>query len=478
MASGLVLNAQSYVRYIKSSDIGTKAIYADEVLPSVQLPKGVSDLKNFYKFNEAAYELYQVLENPDIEIMQVWVCGSASPDGLWGDNEKLSKARTDNAVNYIKSVMNIPDYLIHAESLVEDWDRLAEMVEASDLPYKYEILYIIRTKTWGERKTALQKLDGGSIWKILEKDFFPKLRCVRFAIFCKWDPSKPYMSDPSKVSVSLPVSEPAVVEPAPAVLPSPVPPTFSSAEVVVETPVKVDTVYVRDTVVYHKETVIVEKPLQAEQVRPVDEYKQKTERKIYDTPWMMGVKTNLIADAMAIPMLGMEFQIGKRVSLDLQGWYTNKNIFCKEDNNTNVYGFTPELRIWTDGNTMQRGSFFGVHARTVWYTMRWTDGYLYQNGSESQYSGNAGSTTPAWSIGLTYGYSLALDRKAHWGIEFLVGIGYGKYSQNLGAWNATDGKWYIHEHQNGTHIGITRAGINLTYRFSARRVKPEYYENR
>lgn len=127
---------------------------------------------------------------------------------------------------------------------------------------------------------------------------------------------------------------------------------------------------------------------------------------------------------------------------------------------------------------MQRGSFFGIHAMTTWYTFKWTDGYLYQNGAEGQYSGDAGSNSPAWSVGLTYGYSVALDRKAHWGLELVLGVGYGQYSQNLGAWNETDKKWYIHEHQNNTYTGITRAGLNLTYRFSARRVKPEYYENR
>ena len=85
---------------------------------------------------------------------------------------------------------------------------------------------------------------------------------------------------------------------------------------------------------------------------------------------------------------------------------------------------------------------------------------------------------PAWSVGLTYGYSFALDRKAHWGLEFVLGVGYGNYSQNIGAWSETDQKWYIHEYQNNTHVGITRAGLNLTYRFSTRRVNPEYYEKR
>lgn len=475
LALGWTASAQSYVRYVKPEDFGTKKLYADSVLTTITLPRGVSKISNYYKFNVAAFELFQILEDPDIELMQVWVCGSASPDGLWADNVKLSKARTENAVEYLKSVMNIPDYMIHAESLNEDWDKLAELVQESDLPYKYEVLYIIRTKDWGERKQALQKLDGGRVWRILEEDFFPLLRCIRFAIFCKWDPSKPYLSVPESPVAPKKVQEP-VYEPEPETVPEPVMLPEPAPR-----PAVADTVFVRDTVVILKETVMVEKPAPVEVPVQTETYRKEPvvkEKKYHDTPWMMSIKTNLIADAIAVPMGGLEFQIGKRVSLDMMGWYTKYNVFCKEDQNTNVYGFSPEIRFWTKDHAMQSGSFLGVHANVAWYTLQWTDGYLYQNGAMNQHGVDAGSNTPAWSVGLTYGYSLALDRKAHWGLEFVLGVGYGNYSQNLGSWNEADRKWYIHEHQDNTHIGITKAGINLTYRFSTRRVKPEYYENR
>lgn len=486
LATGWSASAQSHIRYVKPEDFGTKTLYADSVLTSITLPQGVSRLSNYYKFNLAALELFQVLENPEMELMQVWVCGSASPDGLWGDNVKLSQARTDNAVEYIKSVMNIPAYMIHAESLNEDWDRLAELVQASDLPFKYEVLYIIRTKNWGERKTALQRLDGGNVWKILEKDFFPLLRCVRFAIFCKWDPSKPYLSAPTSKVAAAPQP---VVQPEPQPVPQPEPLPVEQPKVVKELQASADTVYVRDTVVIIKETIVKEQivPTSAantqntvvqNEVSVNQEYRKESsdkEKKLHDTPWLIGLKTNLLADAMVVPMGGLEFQIGKKVSLDLQGWYTTYNVFCKEDQNTNVYGITPEIRWWARGSAMERGSFFGIHASAAWYTLQWRDGYLYQNGKDGHYSSSAGNLAPAWSVGLTYGYSFALDRKARWGLEFVLGLGYGNYSQNLGAWSETDKKWYMYEHQNNTHTGITRAGINLTYRFSTRRVNPEYY---
>ena len=95
LIAGWSASAQSYVRYVKPDDFGTKTLYADSVLTSIALPRGVSKLSNYYKFNMAAFELFQVLENPEMELMQVWVCGSASPDGLWAENVKLSQARTD-----------------------------------------------------------------------------------------------------------------------------------------------------------------------------------------------------------------------------------------------------------------------------------------------------------------------------------------------------------------------------------------------
>jgi len=451
------VTAQTYVRYVKPEDFGTKTLYADSVLTSIAMPRGVGRLANYPQINAAAYELSRVLQDPDKELMQVWVCGSTSPDGLWGDNVDLCKMRTEAAVAYIRDVTGIPEHMIHKESLNEDWDRLAELVSASDLPYKYEVLYIIRAKKWGERKTALQKLDGGRVWNILEKDFFPQLRCVRFAIFCKWDPSKPYLSAPKEEI-----------------------PAFTDRR---------DTVIVRDTVYILRETIVSEKISEPEVMvkkseeivvpdvtkeQVYEQYREKSikEIKTWDTPWMMGVKTNLISDAMLVPSLGVEIQLAKKLSLDIQGWLTQYNVFVPSDKDASVYGFSPELRWWLSDDLMKRGFFLGLHGTCMWYTLQWRDGLLYQNGPENVWDGiyhDAGNSTPAWSAGVTGGYSLGLGRKANWGIEFVLGVGYGSYKQNIA--ERIEGTWRLAEHQNKPHFGITRAGINLTYRFSVRKVK-------
>lgn len=464
----LDVSAQTFVRYVTSNDLSAKTLYADSVLTSVVLPKGVSSLDDVEALHKAASDLAEVLNDDDKELLRVYVCGSASPEGLWQENVELSEARTDAAVRYIRHVTGIPADKIHKHSLNEDWDRLYELVEASDIPYKNETLEIIRTKSWGERKLALQQLDGGSVWKVLIKDFFPQMRCVRIGIYCKWDPSKPYLTVP----------EPVVEKPEAPEEPMTIKDTSLSAAELAKKP---NVIYIRDTVYVIRETVYI--PVE-QSSRPAYDYssyrqpRQVREPVMHDTPWMMAFKTNLLSDAMAIPSLGMEIQLAERMSLDLQGWYTGTNMFCREDVNTNVYGFTPELRWWTGNRAMRKGTFVGVHARVAWYTLQWTDGFLYQNGADGSHIADAGSSSPAWSVGFTYGYSMALDKKDRWGLELLLGLGYGKYSQNVGEWNEADQMWNFVEHQDNTHIGITRASINLTYRFSVRKVKPEYYNNK
>lgn len=451
---GLVMgtrsSAQTYLRYVNPEDLGSKALYADSVLTSIRLPQGVATLSSYPKFNLAALELLQIMNDPTKEVMQVYVCGSASPDGVWADNVKLSQARTDAAAKYLTEVLDIPSYKIHSESLNEDWDRLYELVAASDMPQKYSVMTIIKSMDWGERKKALQQLDGGRAWRILLDDFFPQLRCVRFAIFCKWDQTKPYMSKPVENISYQPVSQPASVS-------------------------KTDTIYVRDTVYMVKEVVYMPQTETYVQEAP-SIVKEPTvmdrQRKVWDTPWYMGLKTNLLADAMVVPQFGLEFQLSKKVSLDLQGWATNYNILTPQDKNASVYGFAPELRLWT-GRAMRTGSFFGLHGNCAWYTLQWKD-LLYQNGPEDVWEGNyhdSGNNHPAWSVGLTYGYALGLGPGKNWGLEFVLGVGYGRYTQNTAALSGET--WMLVEHQSRHHFGVTRAGINLTYRFNTRKLKTE-----
>lgn len=452
--SGLyTADAQTYIRYVVPEDFETKAVYADSVLTSIVLPRGVSRLGNYPKFNAAAYELSQVLKDPDKKLLQVWVCGSASPDGLWGYNVKLSKERTEEAAAYLKDVLNLPDSLIHKESLNEDWDRLAELVEASGMESADQVLDIIRTKAWGDRKAALQALDGGKVWAKLCNDFFPALRCVRFAIYCQWDPSKPHLSAPEPVALRDTLIVKELVRDTLLVK------EFVRDTMFVQETVEVkDTVFVRDTVVVVQEVVPVVAPVQVASSEPqsAPQTPQKKE-KFWLKPNIMAVKTNLLSDAMAIPALGLEVQIYKGLSLDVSGSYGFYNLFNVTERDMSLWHVSPELRYWFGEHPLQKGSFIGLHANVSNYSLAWRDGVAYQNVPGHE----------AWSAGFTYGACARMGKKSHWGLEFVIGLGYGRYYQNIGTME--NGKFVINDEvgpQLKEHFGLTKLAVNLVYRFS------------
>lgn len=203
-------------------------------------------------------------------------------------------------------------------------------------------------------------------------------------------------------------------------------------------------------------------------LRPKQQY---TGKAYYVTPWMAGVKTNLLADLISIPYAGVEVQLAKEFSMDLSGWFGLWNVFYPNEQ-TKLYGLAPEVRWWFgNSQTMNKGHFLGLHGMAAWYTLEWRDRdgneVKYQNGTASL--DDTGSTTPAWSCGLTYGYSLPLDKKGRLGLEFYVGLGYSHYQQKCIYPNPGGKPYVIHEVKD--RVGVTKAGVNLSYRFSLRRVK-------
>lgn len=460
--------AQSYVINADPAGMTQNDLRNDTRFTSIILQEGES-IADCHELIDAAAEEYHALieKHPEAELHKVYVFGSTSPDGLWEDNMLLSQDRTDQAVKCLKTALKIPSGKIEAVNLKEDWRRLISLVSASDMPSKRQILDIIWMETWGERKTALRELEGGAVWKQLEEDFFPQLRCVRFAIFCTWNPEEELIPL-VPLTPAEPVTEiPEVHE-------------VARDNVRKEEPANADASAVEDSVAILKNHIpmMEEVPVKVLENEPYPKQgKEECAKRDWDTPWMMGFKTNLAGDAMAVPNLGVEFQLARFMSLDLQAYGTTYNIFVPADDVAGFYCFAPELRFWVrDGGTMRKGSFFGVYGNAAWYTMQWKDGLLYQNGLEIVGDGrshDAGNLTPAWSAGITYGYSIGLGRKAHWGLELVVGVGYSQYSQNLARYNS--GVWEFVEHQDIRQFGLTRVGLNLTYRFSLRRVKDDFY---
>lgn len=154
------------------------------------------------------------------------------------------------------------------------------------------------------------------------------------------------------------------------------------------------------------------------------------------------IKTNLPYTATATPNLGIEFSLSSKLSLNLEAGYNpfewKENLFHKH-----ILAI-PELRYWTCYKFNK--SFFGLHGIFAKYNI--DDSKLFSYRSEGTASG----------VGISYGYHLYLAK--HWGMEFVIGLGYlyldydkyesGKCGEMIG-------------HFQRNYFGPTRLAISLVY---------------
>lgn len=108
----------------------------------------------------------------DIEIM-----GYASPEGTLKFNTELGEGRANTLREYILGQLpQLKEEQFNLINGVENWDGLRKMVAESDLKEKDAVLEIIDTKSGEARKNALKRLNNGTTYRYLLKNFYPQLR--------------------------------------------------------------------------------------------------------------------------------------------------------------------------------------------------------------------------------------------------------------------------------------------------------------
>lgn len=163
-------------------------------------------------------------------------------------------------------------------------------------------------------------------------------------------------------------------------------------------------------------------------------------------PVRIGIETNLLHDALAVPNIGIGFYWNDRYSLTA-GW---EHAWWKSDKRHRywrLYGGDLTFRRWIGKRDTRRaftGHHLGVYGQLFTFDFEWgKKGWL---GDEWNYGG-----------GLEYGFALPIARRLH--IDFSLGLGYqgGKYKEYLPieghyVWQATKRRHYW---------GVTQAKISL-----------------
>lgn len=180
-------------------------------------------------------------------------------------------------------------------------------------------------------------------------------------------------------------------------------------------------------------------------INPPTEPAQQYIPKTY-TPEVFGLKTNVLYWAMATPNIEMEFYIGQRVSLNIEGAYT-WGWFLPEDKAYHLWNAGGEVRVWLKGQKKFIGHFFGVYASAGQYDFKFG-----QHGNQGDF----------YSAGITYGYTLPIRKKFN--IEFSLGLGFISYSNNK--YEYVNGQNFsVEKTDNNMFYGPTKAKVALLWKF-------------
>lgn len=247
-----------YVTFLPADKADSVLAYAATDLVPVIYKVDTYSFEAGKQLDSIATLINTIRQDPRVNLLYVWIGGSASPEGPARWNSFLGQQRGEALAAWIAGHTGLPEDKLRVENLGEDWYSLGRFVSLSNLPYKDSISSIIRTEEDpARRKLRLQSLNGGKTWRHMLRNIFPYFRNARMVIVCS---------------------------------------AIETAEAV---PVAVLT----DTLDLPPARISIPEPVPAEYM-------------------FLSLKTNLMFAAAGIANAGVEVELGKRWSLDVPVFYS------------------------------------------------------------------------------------------------------------------------------------------------------------
>lgn len=344
-------------------------------------------------------------------LTNVTVVGGASPEGSVKFNEWLSHERAKRIFDYIGARFELPDSLTSFTFLGRDWGGLRRMViDDPNVPYRDDVLStldkIIETYKQGETEShgnlnRIKRLRGGVPYRYMYNKLFPTLRASKLVL--TFDNPHPLQPEPA-LKMQMPpydldmtlttVLPPLPVFPEPAIAPPP--------------------------------------------------------------PFYMAFKTNMLYDVLAVPNVGVEFYLGKNLSLVGNWMYAWWDLHPKAYW-WRIYGGDVALRWWFGRKAHEKpltGHHVGIYGSLLTYDFE-LGGTGYMGGIPH---GNLWDKCNHF-VGIEYGYSLPIATR--WNIDFNIGLGYqgGEYQ----VYDPKDGCYVYRETRYRHFWGPTKAEVSLVW---------------
>ena len=335
---------------------------------------------------------------------KVLVVGGASPEGSIRVNRRLSEERAEALFDYLSQYGTFPDSLKQTLFIGRDWKGLYRLADADlNLPYRDETLALLRSiqadADKGTDGTArLKAFRGGKPYRYMYRNYFAKLRYS--SMYLSYLPvTLPPFSEHTSLKEDFGMEVPALVAPAFTVL------------------------------------------------QPEVEEK---------APLYWSVRTNLLYDALLVPNVGVEFYLGRNLSVGgnwMYAWWKNGSTHKY----WRIYGGDINLRWWFGRKAHEKpltGHHIGIYGQAVTYDF--CDGDRGYMGGEP--GGNIWDRA-SFAGGIEYGYSHPIARRLN--LDFTVGVGYlgGQYHEYV----PEDGCYVWQTTKNRKWFGPTKAEVSLVW---------------
>lgn len=346
------------------------------------------------------------------KISKIHIISGCSPEGYWSFNQKLSLNRANSMRAVLKNYITLPDSVVVVNSLGINWQGLEQMINKDpNLPYKDEVLEKLKApevvknekgKLVEVRKLRLMYLRDGIPWRYMYKHYFPTLRMFNLQIVIEWEKFEAALLEVRREDQI---------------------PAMKSEYIPIE--------YVT--------------PLPPPQPAP-------TKR----NPFFMGVKTNLLYDAVAVPNIGVEFYLGRDWTVHanwMYAWWHND----AQHNYWRIYGGDLGFRKWF-GRAAKYKPLTGHHIGV--YGQMFT--YDFERGGRGYMGGKPGGTLwdkANYIAAIEYGYALPIARRLN--LDFSLGLGYmgGEYHEYI----PMDDCYVWQVTKNRRYFGPTKAEISLVW---------------
>lgn len=158
---------------------------------------------------------------------------------------------------------------------------------------------------------------------------------------------------------------------------------------------------------------------------------------------VVAVSTNILGWGAITPNVGLEVGMGRRFSLDIEGYYNPWVLDKAENKKLQFILLQPELRFWTCERFNRH--FIGLHIHGANYN---ASGIFNGRRYEGFLAG----------AGISYGYQWIIGKR--WNIGATVGLGWARLWQNVFD-SPTSGDIIHREVKN--YFGPTRAGVSFIY---------------